>query len=267
MQHAIINAMKCMRAIKDRIARPLYQLENHLNQPLYPYGVSTGEIIGTTHQSASHNVAFNQVINQSVNQARDISPGTANLKPSHTGHGNSALIMQHAIINAMKCMRAIKDRIARPVYQLENHLNQPLYPHSVSTGEIIGTTHQSASRNVAFNQVINQSVNQARDISPGMANLKPSNTGHGNSARRALTQKLTLTEERSGKISQKASNEQALIVSSNPWFQSPNWYQSVEKLKRSSAPPISFKTTADTTEINERALRCTVAIEGYEEWR
>ncbi|KZV25172.1 hypothetical protein F511_41394 [Dorcoceras hygrometricum] len=28
------------------------------------------------------------------------------------------LIMQHAIIDAMKCMRAIKDRIARPVYQL-----------------------------------------------------------------------------------------------------------------------------------------------------
>ncbi|KZV55822.1 putative receptor-like protein kinase [Dorcoceras hygrometricum] len=27
--------------------------------------------------------------------------------------------MQHTIINAMKCMRAIKDRIARPVYQLE----------------------------------------------------------------------------------------------------------------------------------------------------
>ncbi|KZV46194.1 Argonaute 5 [Dorcoceras hygrometricum] len=72
MQHAIINAMKCMRAIKDRIARPVYQLENHLNQPLYTHGVSTGEIIGTTHQSASHNVSFNQVINQSVNQARDV---------------------------------------------------------------------------------------------------------------------------------------------------------------------------------------------------
>ncbi|KZV41869.1 hypothetical protein F511_16813 [Dorcoceras hygrometricum] len=28
------------------------------------------------------------------------------------------LIMQHAIIDVMKCMRAIKDRIARPVYQL-----------------------------------------------------------------------------------------------------------------------------------------------------
>ncbi|KZV30756.1 hypothetical protein F511_03734 [Dorcoceras hygrometricum] len=73
MQHTIINAMKCMRAIKDRIARPVYQLENHLSQPLYPHGVSTGEIIGTTHQSASHNVAFNQVINQSVNQAQDVS--------------------------------------------------------------------------------------------------------------------------------------------------------------------------------------------------
>ncbi|KZV24470.1 hypothetical protein F511_19101 [Dorcoceras hygrometricum] len=70
MQHAIINAMKCMRAIKDRIARPVYQLENHLSQPLYPHGVSTGEIIGTTHQSASHNVAFNQVINQSVNMLK-----------------------------------------------------------------------------------------------------------------------------------------------------------------------------------------------------
>ncbi|KZV40489.1 TUBULIN-FOLDING COFACTOR C family protein [Dorcoceras hygrometricum] len=71
MKHAIINAMKCMRAIKDRIARPVYQLANHLNEPLYPHGVSTGEIIGATHLSASHNVALNQVINKSVNQAQD----------------------------------------------------------------------------------------------------------------------------------------------------------------------------------------------------
>ncbi|KZV56826.1 hypothetical protein F511_32766 [Dorcoceras hygrometricum] len=77
--------------------------------------------------------------------------------------------MQHAIINAMKCMRAIKDRIARPVYHLANHNNQPLYPHGVSTGEIIGTTHLLSSHNVAINQVINQSVNQAQDIYKGMA--------------------------------------------------------------------------------------------------
>ncbi|KZV49506.1 hypothetical protein F511_07627 [Dorcoceras hygrometricum] len=48
-------------------------LENHLNQPLYQHGVSTREIIGTTHLSASHNVALNQVINQSVNQDQDTS--------------------------------------------------------------------------------------------------------------------------------------------------------------------------------------------------
>ncbi|KZV23053.1 pectinesterase [Dorcoceras hygrometricum] len=35
--------------------------------------------------------------------------------------------MQHAIINAMKCMRAIKDRIARPVYQLAIISIEPLY--------------------------------------------------------------------------------------------------------------------------------------------
>ncbi|KZV14002.1 component of dynein regulatory complex of flagellar axoneme [Dorcoceras hygrometricum] len=107
------------------------------------------------------------------------------------------------------------------------------------------TTHQSASHNVAFNQ-----------ISPGTGNLKPSLTGQDNSARKTLTQKLTPTEECSGKISQKASNEQALGVSSNPRFQSPNWYQSVEKLKRSSAPPISFKTT--TGHGGNRGKRITV---------
>ncbi|KZV46773.1 telomerase reverse transcriptase-like [Dorcoceras hygrometricum] len=55
--------------------------------------------------------------------------------------------MQHAIINAMKCMRAINDRIARPVYQLANHLNQPLYPHGVSTKEIIGINNKGKAQN------------------------------------------------------------------------------------------------------------------------
>ncbi|KZV49959.1 hypothetical protein F511_04267 [Dorcoceras hygrometricum] len=37
------------------------------------------------------------------------------------------LIMQHAIIDAMKCMMAIKDRIARPTYQLAIISSEPLY--------------------------------------------------------------------------------------------------------------------------------------------
>ncbi|KZV34465.1 hypothetical protein F511_23008 [Dorcoceras hygrometricum] len=39
--------------------------------------------------------------------------------------------MQHAIIDAMKCMRAIKDRIARPVNQLANHLSRASIPRTV----------------------------------------------------------------------------------------------------------------------------------------
>ncbi|KZV18444.1 isoflavone 2'-hydroxylase-like [Dorcoceras hygrometricum] len=110
MQHAIINAMKCMRAIKDRIARPVYQLANQSVEPLYHarcinrgnhrsvifrarqlitarwYSDTTNQSVttpmialyfsGTTTQSASHNVALNQVINQSVIQAQDNSKGT-----------------------------------------------------------------------------------------------------------------------------------------------------------------------------------------------
>ncbi|KZV24676.1 hypothetical protein F511_35648 [Dorcoceras hygrometricum] len=41
---------------------------------------------------------------------------------------------------------------------------EPLHPHSVSTGEIIGTTYLSAGHNVALSQVINHSVNQAQDV-------------------------------------------------------------------------------------------------------
>ncbi|KZV52767.1 hypothetical protein F511_41837 [Dorcoceras hygrometricum] len=123
------------------------------------------------------------------------------------------LIMQHAIIDAMKCMRAIKDRIAIPVYQLAI-LSVSLYTRTV---------YQPGKSSV-------------RDLQ--------SPSAHHSSVRRTLTHKLTLTEECSGKISQKTSNEQDLRVSSNPRFQSPNWYQSVEKIKRSSVPPISFKTPA-----------------------
>ncbi|KZV25659.1 hypothetical protein F511_17802 [Dorcoceras hygrometricum] len=104
MQHAIINAMKCMRTIKDRIARLVYQLANQSVEPLYhaqcinrgnhrsvifrarqlitarwysdttSQSVTTPMIVldfsGTTTQSASHNVALNQVINQSVNRLK-----------------------------------------------------------------------------------------------------------------------------------------------------------------------------------------------------
>ncbi|KZV48243.1 hypothetical protein F511_43730 [Dorcoceras hygrometricum] len=89
-------------------------------------------------------------------------------------------------------MKAIKDRIARLVYQLENHLNRASIPRTVyqprkssvrdhrspsthhssvvfSTTPMIeldhsSTTTKSSGHNVALNQVMNQSVNQAQDV-------------------------------------------------------------------------------------------------------
>ncbi|KZV38645.1 hypothetical protein F511_11743 [Dorcoceras hygrometricum] len=138
--------------------------------------------------------------------------------------------------------------------QLDGRHSNPVVTTPMIALDFSGTTHLSASHNVAFNQVINQSVNQAQDISPGTANLKPSLTGHDNSAAKQLkhnfkteensypkayTNRGTLGQDFTERVERTGSR-----VSSNPRFQSPNWYQTVEKLKRSSAPPISFKTTA-----------------------
>ncbi|KZV52553.1 cop9 complex subunit 7a [Dorcoceras hygrometricum] len=78
MQHAIINAMKCMRAIKDRIARPVYQLAI----------ISVSLYTRTVYQPGKSSVR--DIQSPSAHHSSVISPGTANLKPSLTGHDNSA---------------------------------------------------------------------------------------------------------------------------------------------------------------------------------
>ncbi|KZV34525.1 hypothetical protein F511_21762 [Dorcoceras hygrometricum] len=56
---------------------------------------------------------------------------------------------------------AVKEhRSSRPANQLAVISIEPLYPHSVSTGEIIGMTHLSAGHNVALSQVLNRSMAQ-----------------------------------------------------------------------------------------------------------
>ncbi|KZV19292.1 flavonol sulfotransferase-like [Dorcoceras hygrometricum] len=78
--------------------------------------------------------------------------------------------MQHAIINAMKCMRAIKGRIARPVNQLENHLNRASIPRTVyQPGKSSVRDLQSPSAHhssVVFRH--NQSVGHHSDDSIGL---------------------------------------------------------------------------------------------------
>ncbi|KZV32610.1 hypothetical protein F511_17036 [Dorcoceras hygrometricum] len=56
---------------------------------------------------------------------------------------------------------AVKEhRSLRPAKQLAVISIEPLYPHSVSTEEIIGTTHLSAGHNVALSQALNRSMAQ-----------------------------------------------------------------------------------------------------------
>ncbi|KZV48817.1 hypothetical protein F511_24056 [Dorcoceras hygrometricum] len=84
------------------------------------------------------------------------------------------LIMQHAIINAMKCMRAIKDRRAKPVYQLA----------IISISLHTRTVYQPGKSSVR--DLRSPSAHHSLVISPGTANLKPSLTGHDNSAAQLL---------------------------------------------------------------------------------
>ncbi|KZV19935.1 anthraniloyl-CoA:methanol acyltransferase-like [Dorcoceras hygrometricum] len=105
-----------------------------------------------------------------------------NTDPNNTKAGNKyevkpqyeelskQLIMQHAIIDAMKCMRAIKGRIARPVNQLAIHLSRASIPCTVyQPGKSSIRDLQSPSAHhssVVFRH--NQSVGHHSDDSVGL---------------------------------------------------------------------------------------------------
>ncbi|KZV16956.1 hypothetical protein F511_19742 [Dorcoceras hygrometricum] len=76
MQHDINQCYECMRAIKEsdsetRSVNPS-QLGGRYSNPVVTTPMIALDFSGTTTQSASHNVALNQVVNQSVNQAQDV---------------------------------------------------------------------------------------------------------------------------------------------------------------------------------------------------
>ncbi|KZV17564.1 sn1-specific diacylglycerol lipase beta-like [Dorcoceras hygrometricum] len=78
--------------------------------------------------------------------------------------------MQHAKIDAMKCMTANKGRIARPVNQLENHLSRASIPRTVyQPGKSLVRDLQSPSAHhssVVFRH--NQTVGHHSDDSVGL---------------------------------------------------------------------------------------------------
>ncbi|KZV36010.1 protein LATERAL ROOT PRIMORDIUM 1-like [Dorcoceras hygrometricum] len=140
---------------------------------------------------------------------------------------------------------------------------EPLYPHSVSIGEIIGMTNQSAGLNVALNQVINQSVNQAQDVSPATENSRPkknrfllaSETTTGSSW--ATNSKAATTQMNQSFKNHEATRTRQPLRDPLPGrFKPPSWYQSKEQLKENPAPPISFKTTAEITGNTEEKFGC-----------
>ncbi|KZV40357.1 hypothetical protein F511_01679 [Dorcoceras hygrometricum] len=160
------------------------------------------------------------------------------------------LIMQNAIINAMKCMRAIKDRISRPVYQLANHLSPASIPRTVyQPGKSSVRDLQSPSAHhssVVFRH--NQSVGHHSDDSVGIFRHDASvgqsqrgsqsghqsicqsgsrcmhvlevyvginNKGKAQNQEELLPRSSKLTDEQPDQISQESSNEQQLCASSS----------------------------------------------------
>ncbi|KZV26567.1 hypothetical protein F511_34438 [Dorcoceras hygrometricum] len=67
--------------------------------------------------------------------------------------------MQNSINQCYEMHEATKESVIKTsVSTGKSSQVEPLHRHSVSTGEIIGTTHLSASHNVALNRDINQSI-------------------------------------------------------------------------------------------------------------
>ncbi|KZV39403.1 hypothetical protein F511_15660 [Dorcoceras hygrometricum] len=127
--------------------------------------------------------------------------------------------------------RIQEHRSSRHVNQLAVISIEPLYPNSVSTGKIIGTTHLSAGHNVALSQVLDRSMAQY----PELNSKKP----------KSLTQKLKRDKELSGLTCKNVQQHWYFAFPLQRRLKPPNWYQSKELLKTSSAPPISLQTTEE----------------------
>ncbi|KZV54729.1 hypothetical protein F511_41594 [Dorcoceras hygrometricum] len=100
------------RAIKDRIARPVYQLANHLNQPLYQHGVSIGEIIWIRHPRCQH------LIKPTSGHAKQFKRrrirNTSSLMPT----------ADHKALHPKRCVSTYQNDVASP--SVTGHSNQQL---------------------------------------------------------------------------------------------------------------------------------------------
>ncbi|KZV56791.1 AT-rich interactive domain-containing protein 4-like [Dorcoceras hygrometricum] len=85
------------------------------------------------------------------------------------------LVMQHDIIDAMKCMRAIKDQIARPVYQLAIISIKPLY-HAQPISRWKSSVRDHRSPSAHHSSVVDTRIRSNQNFSvaiPTVKNLTP----------------------------------------------------------------------------------------------
>ncbi|KZV53062.1 putative receptor-like protein kinase [Dorcoceras hygrometricum] len=107
--------------------------------------------------------------------------------------------MKHAIINAMKCMRAIKDLIARPVYELASRASIPRTVYQLGKSSVRDLQSPSAHHSSMVLQVY-VGINKK---------------GKAQNQEELLPRSSKLTDEQPDQISQESSNENQLCASSS----------------------------------------------------
>ncbi|KZV49097.1 hypothetical protein F511_27802 [Dorcoceras hygrometricum] len=187
MQHAIINAMKCMRAIKNRIARPVYQLaiissQPHTRsvyhrEPVIPSqlgGRHSNPVVttpmmalnfsGTTYQSSSHNVAFDHVINQSIR---------LNMYAYLTRHGNPQTFTHWS--RQISCEPpGSSDLLKHLAYQLKQNfkIEENTYPKAYTNQGTLGQDFNESVERTGYSRFLKSTVLTSKLVSIGRATQK-----------------------------------------------------------------------------------------------
>ncbi|KZV57759.1 scarecrow-like protein 34 [Dorcoceras hygrometricum] len=154
--------------------------------------------------------------------------------------------MQHAIIDAMKCMRAIKGRIARPVNQLANHLNRASIPRTVYQPEKSSVRDLQSSATTADNRFLSKQpttghAKQLNDVVRDTSPLLPT------AEQKRYTQNATFQLNKTTSPLQ----QQLLVTLNNSTTSSliSDWF--LKPTAGHSAGTIPHNATADSTTIQQ----------------
>ncbi|KZV19192.1 hypothetical protein F511_38994 [Dorcoceras hygrometricum] len=212
MQHAIINAMKCLRAIKDRIARPVYQLANHFSRASIPctvYQPGKSSVRDLQSPSAHHSsVVFRH--NQSVGHHYDDSVG---LFRHDTSVGQSQRGSQSVYQPGKSSVRDLQSPSAHHSSVVFRH-NQSVghhYDDSVGLFRHDTSVGQSQRGSQSGHQSICQSGSRCMHVLQVYAGIN--NKGKAQNLEELITEKFESTNEQPDQILKnlRTSSSSALI--------------------------------------------------------